>query len=356
MIDIEWLKKNDCIIFETISGSRLYGLNTAKSDTDIKGVYILPEKEFYSLDYIPQVNDEKNDVVYYELRRFFELLLKNNPNIMELLNIPDEFVLYKHPLYDLIKPEIFISKLCEETFGKYALSQIKKSKGLNKKIVNPVDKERKTPIDFCYILENEKSISLKTWLKKREWIQENCGLVDIPHGEGIYALFYDEDINYRGVQTGEDANHVATSSVPKGLKPEAYMTFNINSYKSYCKKYKEYWEWVEKRNDERYRSNIENEHNYDAKNIMHTFRLLLMAGDIATKGEIVANRSEREFLLKVKRGEFEYDGLLKKAESKKVEIQNFFKKSKLKGRPSKEDVNSLLAEIRKEFYSLNGSI
>ena len=44
---------------------------------------------------------------------------------------------------NLIDSKTILSKLCEHTFGKFALSQIKKAKGLKKKIVNPIEKERK---------------------------------------------------------------------------------------------------------------------------------------------------------------------------------------------------------------------
>ena len=71
---IEDLKQQKLIILECISGSRAYGLDTAASDTDIKGVFILPKKDFYGLEYIPQVSNATNDIVYYELGRYLELL------------------------------------------------------------------------------------------------------------------------------------------------------------------------------------------------------------------------------------------------------------------------------------------
>ena len=46
----EYLKENDLIILECISGSKAYGLDTPSSDTDIKGVFLLPKKDFYGLE------------------------------------------------------------------------------------------------------------------------------------------------------------------------------------------------------------------------------------------------------------------------------------------------------------------
>ena len=148
---LEELKKSGHIIFECISGSRAYGLDTPTSDTDIRGVFVLPKEQFYSLDYVGQINNETNDIVYYELRKFIELCSKNNPNILELLNIPEECILYKNPIFDRVTLDLFLSKICEKSFANYAFTQIKKARGLEKKIVNPMSEQRKSVLDFCYV-------------------------------------------------------------------------------------------------------------------------------------------------------------------------------------------------------------
>ncbi len=129
---IDELEQSGHIIFECISGSRAYGLDTISSDTDIKGVFVLPKDIFYSLDYIGQVNNESNDIVYYELRKFIELCANNSPNILEMLNVPEKCILYKHPLFEEISINLFLSKQCELSFANYAYSQIKKSKRFGK--------------------------------------------------------------------------------------------------------------------------------------------------------------------------------------------------------------------------------
>ena len=79
---IEYLKENNLILLEVIAGSKSFGLDTPQSDTDIKGVFYLPKEQFYGLEYIPQISNDTNDIVYYEIGRFIELLMKNNPNII----------------------------------------------------------------------------------------------------------------------------------------------------------------------------------------------------------------------------------------------------------------------------------
>lgn len=346
---IEELKESGSIIFESISGSRAYGLDTATSDTDIRGVFILPKTQFYSLNYIGQINNETNDVAYYELGKFIELLFKNNPNIMELLNVPQECILYKHPLFNNIYKEDFLSKLCKNTFANYAFTQIKKARGLNKKIVNPVEKERKSIEDFCYIRDDNKSILFKEFIKRKQLDSKHCGLVNLSHMKGCYNLFYNENLNYNGI-TREKSNEVCLSSVPKTEIPIAVLYFNIDGYSTYCKKHKEYWDWVEKRNEERYKSNISHSKNYDAKNMMHTFRLLHMAKEIGLYNEINVRRTDRDLLLSIKNAEFEYDDLVTKAEKLKTELDEIYDNSTLIEKPDLRQVNNLLFNIRNDFY------
>ncbi|MBA3680340.1 MAG: nucleotidyltransferase domain-containing protein [Bacteroidetes bacterium] len=347
------LKEQKLILLECISGSRAYGLHTPKSDTDIKGVFALSKKQFYGLEYIEQVNNESNDEVYYELKRFIDLLTKNNPNILELLATPADCILHKNPLMDFVKPELFLSRLCNQTFAGYAQSQIKKAKGLNKKIVNPVDAERKSVLDFCYIVSGQGSVSLVSWLNANNLKQEDCGLVNISHMKEIYSVFHNEQLTegyLKGISSGMEANDISLSSVPKGIEPKAVMSFNKDGYSKYCKDYKQYWEWVEKRNDARYENTIEHGKNYDAKNMMHTFRLLNMAEEIAKEKKINVRRNDRDYLLKIRSGEFNYDDLVEIANEKVVLINELYEKSDLPERPNMIKAEELLITLRTKIY------
>ncbi|MEP2278593.1 nucleotidyltransferase domain-containing protein [Maribacter sp.] len=349
MKTIEELKASGNIIFECISGSRAYGLATPTSDTDIRGVFILPKEKYYSLEYVGQINNETNDIVYYELKKFMELLSKNNPNILELLSAPEDCVLLKHPIYDTLKSKYFLSKLCKDTFANYAFTQIKKARGLKKKIVNPVEKERKSVTDFCFVRKEKRSVPLHTFLETEDLDATRCGLAKISHMKDCYNLFYNPYMKYSGI-VRENANEVCLSSIPKSEMPVAILYFNRDGYSSYCKKYKEYWSWVEKRNEDRYKSNISHSKNYDAKNMMHTFRLLHMAKEIGAESRINIKRTDRDFLLSIKNAEFEYEELVKRAEKLRLELDDIYEKSSLMERPDLYTVNKLLVEIREQFY------
>ncbi len=349
---IQDLKDNGLIIYECISGSKAYGLDLPTSDTDIRGVFLLPQDKLYGLRYIEQVADKTNDTVYYELGRFIALLRKNNPNILELLATPKDKILHKHPLIERIKPELFLSKRCKDTFGGYAFTQVRKARGLNKKIVNPVDKARKTILEFCYVLHKQGSIPLLKWLELNDFRQENIGLVNVPHAKGIFGIYYDAEgtLGYKGIMRKTTANEVLLSSIPKREEVIGHLYFNQDGYTKYCKDYREYWDWVEKRNESRYQNNVEHGKNYDSKNMMHTFRLLDMAVEILEQGKVIVHRPNREALLAIRRGEWEYDDLIAKAEEKMQAVESAYENSALPERPDAEAIERLLVELRHAFY------
>lgn len=256
---IQDLKDQNLLLLECISGSKAYGLDLPTSDTDIKGVFLLPKVEFYGLNYIPQIANETNDIVYYELGRFIELLGKNNPSMLELLATPEDKILYKHDLMNRINLNLFLSKKCKDTFGGYAFTQVRKARGLNKKIVNPIEKTKKTILEFCYVLHQQGSLSLKKWLEQNNYSQAQIGLVNIPHAKDVYGIFYDEysALGYKGILRKENATTVLLSSIPKGEEAIGHLYFNQNGYVKYCKDHREYWDWVAKRNENRYQNNLE---------------------------------------------------------------------------------------------------
>jgi len=350
---IQDLKSKNCILFEVISGSKSFGLNTPTSDTDIKGVYYLPKDQFYGLEYVPQISNETNDEVYYEIGRFIELLLKNNPNILEILATPQDCILYKHPLMNQLNLSDFLSKLCKDSFAGYAMTQIKKARGLKKKIVNPIAKERKNLLHFCSILKGYDSISLLDWLHQNKMKQEQCGLINVPNAKGIYALFYDKAnrLGYKGIIKNEMSNEVSLSSISKDEKEKVYLSCNLEGYSKYCKEYAEYWDWMEKRNEERYNTNQKHGKNYDSKNMMHTIRLLQSAEQILSTGALNIKVDNREELLAIKAGEMEYDDLLQKAEDLIISIENLYQNSTLPEKPNVEKTVNTLITIRTTLYS-----
>jgi hypothetical protein len=250
-----------------------------------------------------------------------------------------------------IKSEFILSKLCCDTFGSFALSQIKKARGLKKKIINPIAKERKSVLSFCFVNYDHGAIPLLKFLEIKGWKQEDCGLINIPHMNDVYGLYHSVNVKLSsGIVRGNDSNDVCLSSIPKGTAQEALMFFNRNGYSTYCKKYREYWRWVDKRNEERYENTKSHGKNYDSKNMMHVFRLLEMAIEIGKEQKVNVRRPNRSFLLNIKAGKYEYEELLKMADEKQVEMELAFQNSPLPKKPDLAIINDLAYRLRDRLY------
>lgn len=190
----EDIKNSGRLIYQYIRGSHAYGLNIETSDVDTGGVYITTNNVLLGLrsNYCEQIADKKNDNVWYEVGRFLELLMNSNPNMLEALFVPERCILYKHPVMDYIleNRHKFLTKKAFNALVGYSIEQIRKARGLNKKIVKPI-KERKTPIDFCYTFKGQGSEPVTKFLERNGLKQIYCGLVHVDNMDQAYSIFYD---------------------------------------------------------------------------------------------------------------------------------------------------------------------
>ncbi len=153
-----------------------------------------------------------------------------------------------------------------------------------------MDKTLKTLLEFCYVLEGYNSLPLVEFLKKNGLSHKNFGLVSIPHMKDVYAIFHNSQGLYKGIINNESSMEVSLSSIPEGETPIGVLYFNKDGYISYCKDHHAYWDWVENRNEVRFQNTVTHGKNYDAKNMMHVFRLLNMAEDIGRFGKITVRQ------------------------------------------------------------------
>jgi predicted nucleotidyltransferase len=377
-------------LYLVIRGSHAYGTNILTSDTDYSGVFVQNLDSILGMSYVEQINDDKNDIVIYELRRFLELLAKNNPTVLELLNTPEDCVIYKHPLFDKIleNKDNLLTKICANSFGGYAKEQISKAKGQNKKQNWEKDKvTRKDVLDFCYVIEGEKSIPWKVWNEDFQYDEKFIGIVNVPNARDIYAVYFDEiahmcfsesvpenvrksakylrkeselsmGFGYKGlVKTGEgstsaESNQLRLSSIPKGETPICIITYNKDGYTQHCNDYKSYETWLSQRNEQRWVDVESHGQKIDGKNMMHCRRLMDMAREIAEDKGIVVRRPNAQELIDIRQGKVDLQTLIDHVESEIKEIDFLYKNSTL---PDKVDMNlveQILIDIRKEIYNL----
>lgn len=334
--------KTNKIIFGCIVGSHAYGTNVEGSDVDKKWVYVQSAKDLFVNGYKPQIEISKDEVAF-ELTRFLELARKANPTILELLFSPEDCILYEHPLWKKVteyKKE-FLTKQCRFSFGGYAISQIEKAKGLDKKLNWEKERTvRKSVLDFCYWIapvrafEAERSpfrsIPLKSYHTPEQI--KRMGLSSIPHTRDLYNLY--SDIRYIGTFSGvvkdeETSNDINLSTIPKDALCIGMLYFNKDAYQVHCKEYREYREWLDKRNKQRYVDIENHQQQIDGKNLLHCVRLIETALDIAEHKELVVRRDNAQFLIDIRQGKVNLERIIEHAQKKIENMDILFKESTL---------------------------
>ncbi len=115
------------IILEGVTGSKAYGLDTEKSDTDIKGVYLLPTENVLSIGFNPEKTTKDHvdpDWVYHEVGKFMKLVISGNPTVTELLYL-DEYTILS-PIGQLLidnRASFLSTQSVTKAYRGYALSQ-----------------------------------------------------------------------------------------------------------------------------------------------------------------------------------------------------------------------------------------
>lgn len=350
-------------LFEGVVGSKAYGTDLPESDRDIKGIYGQSVEDLISFNYKEQIEIGK-DEVHYELRRFLQLLQTANPTMQELLWLPDDCILYTSPAFELIKEnrKAFLTKKCFFTFGGFAVAQIKKAKGLNKKMNWEESKViRKDILDFVYIYEEGKTKPIKVWLVENNMKQEYCGLVALNHFPNTYALYYDyasqygadanteyQTLGFKGL--GDNfSNDLRVSSVPKYMTPSTIVNFNKDSYSSHCADYKSYEEWLKNRNTQRYVDIKDHGQLIDGKNMLHCMRLIETCAEIALTGKLNVRRPNAQYLIDIRKGKYSLEAILENCESNLKVLDSYYNDCDLPEDVDKEFVNDLLIQARKLY-------
>lgn len=141
----KWLPHN--VHYEVQTGSVSYGVSSDDSDVDVVG-FAIPPKE----DIFPHLNGEirgfgkqstpfeqfqkhhvwhgekEFDFTIYSIVKFFQLCMENNPNMVDVLFVPQRCVLHCSRIGQIVRDnrQSFLSKQCYTKFRGYAYSQLSK--------------------------------------------------------------------------------------------------------------------------------------------------------------------------------------------------------------------------------------
>lgn len=290
-------------IFETITGSRLYGTNRPDSDLDTRGICIPPTRvllnPFYSFDQ-KDSGFEEDDRVIYSLQKFFKLCADANPNIIELLFAPEKLHVFLNEKGAklLNNSNLFVSKKVKFTFTGYAFSQLNDIKRHRQWFINP-PKEKPTRKMF--------------------------GLTDSPKisGEGLQAV-------------ANIAFDLLNESFADEIRREL-------AYRDAKQKWDNYISWRDNRNPAR--RALEEKWGYDVKHAMHLFRLMTEGKELLLTGKIIFPLQNRDWLMEILYGSYSYEKVLGLAENMEKDFEEWYKVSNLPNSPDKKNLEKLYYEL-----------
>lgn len=116
-----------CVVLEATVGSRAWNLSDERSDTDRRGVFLLPFTWTAGLGEAPgTMSNADGSETYWEMDKAVRQLLRADPNTLEMLWVPELRV--ADPVAEALVRErdAFLSVEVYGTFGRYALSQARK--------------------------------------------------------------------------------------------------------------------------------------------------------------------------------------------------------------------------------------
>lgn len=150
----KWLPDN--IHYETMMGSMAYGVSQDNSDLDIYGFCIPPKDDVFPhlrgeiIGFGRQINrfeqyqehhimdndaragkGQEYDLTVYSIVKFFQLVMENNPNMIDSLYTPNDCVLHITTIGQMVRDsrDMFLHKGSWHKFRGYAYSQLSKLSG-----------------------------------------------------------------------------------------------------------------------------------------------------------------------------------------------------------------------------------
>ena len=86
---------------------------------------------------------------------------------------------------------------------------------------------------------------------------------------------------------------------------------------------------------------------YDVKNMMHCFRLILSTKSILNDHEPIVRfeGEQREFLMNIRKGKFQYEELMERLEEELASLEPLKEKSELQEKVNHKDIEKLYLDL-----------
>jgi predicted nucleotidyltransferase len=301
------------LIYETIHGSRAYGLDRPGSDEDKKGVIVGAASWYFGFVGGPEQIVHSDDHVWTEVRKVFRLAAAANPTYLEILftDERDHRVLTDAGRLILDAREAFLSRQVEATFAGYALAQLKRIRTHRRWLLHPPTEE---PTRSSFGLPERSTIP-----------KDQLGAL--------------EALDARGELDG-------------AALPENFLDVLAREkrYRAARREWEQHRQWEHERNPKR--AALEAAHGFDTKHGMHLVRLLRMAAEILADGRVVVRRPDRDELLAIRDGAWSYDELEERCDALRERIAEAAKVSPLPATSDIEALDRLCARVVERALAL----
>jgi predicted nucleotidyltransferase len=338
------------LILHGLGGSRSYGTDMPTSDTDYRGVAVIPQlidnDPFTSFEqYLWKSEDTSGRVseqagmpeaasegVVYSTRKFFQLAASCNPNVLEILYLRPEDYTHISPAGQLLidNRTLFLSQLAAKTFCGYARSQIHRIQGHYAWISTPPKAEPRREDFDLPPLRHQDSVQLGAvdalmrqhlhlfapWLlqtenaEREEFWNSVLGIVNlIIDTEGTAWDPLENhwmNVEAAAIETASAALNFSDDFQERLRREKAFSAAFSN--------WQKYQNWLRNRNPAR--AEIEARYGYDCKHAMHAIRLLRMGEELLTTATFAVYRPDAEELKAIRNGSIPYEDLITLANQK----------------------------------------
>lgn len=272
------------LMFLTLGGSHAYGTNVEGSDIDVRGVALERKEVLLGMSNFEQFINNPTDTTIYGFKKFINLCMACNPNIIEMLGGTEEQYVNVSPEGKLLleNKHIFLSQRAVNSFGGYANAQLRR-------LQNAVARDR---VDTPEKLEHV----IKTML------------FAIPKIASKFDLPDDAFIVKKSQKADDNGLPQITLAPGPGFNELVFNDSSLVKIHGFCRELDAIKTSYEKDLSGRNRRAAQKSDKQLNKHAMHLIRLYLMAFDILEKGEINTFRDkDRDFLLEIRSGKYMND-------------------------------------------------